>query len=44
MNAAQEKRLLLAALDFAAADQLCRETRGDRDTPERKDALRRRRS
>jgi hypothetical protein len=44
MNASQEKRLLLAALDFAAADKLCRESRRDPEGPiNRLQALKKRR-
>jgi len=43
VNAPQERRLLLAALDFAAADRLCRDSRLYPETTSRADALRRRR-
>lgn len=44
MNARQERRLLLAALDFAAADRLCREARrATTSSVSRLDALRLRR-
>lgn len=44
MNARQEHRLILAALDFAAADRLCREARRvTTSSVSRLDALRLRR-
>lgn len=44
MNAGQERRLILAALDYAAADRLCREAQRDPEGPvNRLHALKKRR-
>lgn len=43
MTAAQERRLLIAALDYAEADQLCRDSQKHPTAVSRESALKRRR-